>query len=438
MSATAARIDAVWRTEAPRLMAALVRLTGDLGQAEDAAQDALVRALETWPSAGIPERPLAWLLRTARNTVIDRWRRSQAEHRAYEAHARHQSSLENDTDPGSAAELDDLLTSPLTDETLQLLFTACHPSLKAEYRCALVLRCVMGLTTEQIARAYLLPDSVIGQRISRAKRALRDRGIRLVSPLMTEAIDRARSVLDVVYLLFNEGYSPSSGTAWLRPELMHEAMRLARMLANLLPGLPDVHGLLALTELTAARTRARLSADGTPIALQDQVRHSWDRSLIRHGLDALETALRLCHQRGEAAGPYLLQAAITAEHMRPSSSAEVDWARISTLYDMLYITTPTPVVQLNRALARGRAVSPAAGLELLAQLDPTTLTDYAHFFGARAELLALQGRLAEARAAFERAIELSRNDGEEGLFRARLTHFAAEHEKKHGDQLGEP
>ncbi|MBG6087027.1 RNA polymerase sigma factor [Actinomadura viridis] len=405
-------MEAVWRAEAPRVMAALVRYTRDLGEAEEFAQEALERALETWPTSGVPEYPAAWLVRAGKNKAIDRWRRQEIDGKAMSKVA---GAVVTEDDGGIGELLDDL-HNPFDDELLQMLFTACHPVLNREYRTAMVLRCVVGLRTTEIARAYLVSDAVIGRRISRAKRVLRDKNIRLEMPGADQVTERAGTVIEVIYLLFNEGYAPLDGDDWVRPELIREALRIGRLVARLLPSISEVHGLLALMELTHARTAARTAPDGSPVLLQDQDRTRWDRTLIRRGVASLARARHV----GGALGPFTIQAAIAAEHMLAPSADDTDHARIAGLYDMLAIALPTPVVQLNRAVARGRAGDPAHGLALIDEIDAAGLRGYPHLPGARGELLALAGRRHDAAVQFAEAVRLSRNRGEQALFRARL------------------
>lgn len=408
-----ATIEAVWRAEATRVMAGLVRQTRDLADAEELAQEALIRALETWPEDGIPDNPAGWLLRTANNRAVDRWRRSESGGNAMRRLAQ---TVDGDHD-GGINDLINTLNNPFADETLQMLFTACHPALNRDYRAAMTLRCVAGLRTEEIARAYLLPETVIGQRISRAKKVLRDKRIRLDTPTQDQIATRAGTVLEVIYLMFNEGYSPLAGDSWTRPELIHEALRLGRLVARLLEPIPEAHGLLALMELTTARSPARLGPDGAPVLLQHQDRTRWDRTLMRRGLSSLARAQSL----GSPVGAYTLQAAIAAEHMLAPNAEEADDTRIAGLYDLLLVALPTPVVQLNRAVARGRADGPEAGLALIDEIEPSALRHYAHLPAARGELLAMAGHHDEAATEFRNAIRLSKNTSEQALFRTRLT-----------------
>ncbi|MCO1655578.1 RNA polymerase sigma factor [Pseudonocardia humida] len=409
-----AAVEAVWRIESARLVAGLARLTGDVGTAEELAQDALVAALEQWPSTGVPPNPGAWLMTTAKNRAVDGFRRDAVHRRAVERIGR-------DTPPvvDESEALDDALDDPVGDDVLRLLFTACHPALKREYRVALTLRCLTGLRTDEIARAFLVPESVAGQRISRAKKALRDRGVRFEMPGPAEVRSRLAGVLEVIYLVFNEGYSATAGDDWMRPALSTEALRLARLTAALaaqsLPTEPEAHGLAALLELTQSRAAARHDPDGRPVLLQHQDRRRWDRLLVRRGL----TALARAHDAGGPIGPYTLQAAIAACHATAPSAEETDWARIAGLYDVLATAWPTPVVALNRAMAHGHAFGPGAGLALLDAVDTAALADYPQLPGVRGELLAMAGRHREAADRFAEAAALTRNEAERALFTER-------------------
>ncbi|AXB42346.1 RNA polymerase sigma factor [Amycolatopsis albispora] len=395
-------VEAIWRIESARLVAALARFTGDVGLAEDLAQDALVAALEQWPVSGVPPKPGGWLMTTAKNRAIDLFRRDGTHRRAVAALGRTTSEV---TEP----EID-----PVGDDELRLLFAACHPELKREYRVALTLRCLAGLSTREIAGAFLVPDPVVGQRISRAKKTLRDKGIQLELPGEDELRTRLASVLEVIYLIFNEGYRATSGADWMRPELANDALRLARRTAALMPDVAEAQGLQALLELTQARAPARHDRQGAPVLLPDQDRSRWDRLLIRRGLDALNRAYRL-----GAAGPYVLQAAIAGCHATAATAVETDWARIAGLYDVLERVQPNPVVTLNRAMAHGHADGPLAGLAVLATLSDGALEDYAHRHAVEGELLAMAGRHEEARAAYTRAATHTGNEAERHLFTQR-------------------
>jgi RNA polymerase sigma factor (sigma-70 family) len=398
-------IDAVWRIESARLIAALARLVGDVGLAEDLAQDALVAALETWPRSGVPDNPGAWLMATAKRRAIDRFRRDAALERKTQALAR---DLGDHEDPDLAAAMDDYLE----DDLLRLVFTTCHPVLSTEARVALTLRLLGGLTTAEIARAFLVPEATLAQRIVRAKKTLTAANVPFELPPRAELPDRLSSVLEVIYLVFNEGYAATAGDDWMRPGLCDEALRLGRILAELMAGEPEVHGLVALMEIQASRARARTAPDGRPVLLADQDRARWDRLLIRRGLRALDRAAAL----GAALGPYGLQAAIAACHARAASADDTDWERIAALYDALAALTPSPVIELNRAVALSMAFGPEAGLEVVDRLlaEPA-LQGYHLLPSVRGDLLARLGRGDEARAEFERAAALTQNARERAL-----------------------
>jgi RNA polymerase sigma-70 factor, ECF subfamily len=398
-------IDAVWRIESARLIAALARMVRDVGLAEDLAQDALVAALETWPRSGVPDNPGAWLMATAKRRAIDRFRRDATLERKTQELAREVPGYD---EPDLAAAMDDYLS----DDLLRLVFTTCHPVLSTEARVALTLRLLGGLTTPEIARAYLVPEATLAQRIVRAKKTLAAAGVPFELPPRAEVHERLQSVLEVVYLIFNEGYSATAGDDWMRPGLCADALRLGRMLAELVPDESEVHGLVALMELQASRTKARTDAEGHPVLLGDQDRTRWDRLLIRRGLRALERAATLA----APLGPYGLQAAIAACHARAPSTLETDWERIAALYDALTQLTRSPVVELNRAVAYSMAFGPRAGLEIAdALLDEPALRGYHLLPGVRGDLLARLGRDDEARAEFERAAGLARNARERAL-----------------------
>jgi RNA polymerase sigma factor (sigma-70 family) len=401
-------IDAVWRIESPRLIAGLARLTGDVGVAEDLTQDALVAALERWPEAGVPDNPGAWLMATAKHRAIDLFRRN-------ERLARKQEELARDVGLQLAmdgADLDAALDDEIGDDLLALIFTCCHPVLSTDARVALTLRLLGGLTTEEIARAFLVPEPTVAQRIVRAKRTLDAARVPFEVPRGDQLAERLPSVLEVVYLVFNEGYAATAGEDWTRPTLCSEAQRLGRVLAGLAPTQPEVHGLVALMEIQASRLGARSGPSGEPVLLLDQDRSRWDPLLIRLGLAALERAQQL----GGALGPYALQAAIAACHAQARSAEETDWTRIAALYDALAQLVPSPVVELNRAVAVGMAFGPAAGLELADQLTAEpTLRRYHLLPAVRADLLAKLGRREEARAELERAAELTENAREREL-----------------------
>ncbi|UBU16073.1 RNA polymerase sigma factor [Nonomuraea gerenzanensis] len=401
-------VEAVWRIESARVIATLARMVGDVGLAEELAQDALVAALEEWPRKGVPDNPGAWLTMTARHRAIDQFRRRDTYQRKLQQIGRDMELRQE----SAAAELDDALDDHIGDDLLRLIFTACHPELPVEGRLALTLRLLGGLSTAEIARAFLAPEPTVGQRISRAKRTLADKKIPIELPPPAELPARLASVLEVIYLIFNEGYAASSGDDWARPSLCQEAMRLGRVLAGLMPAEPEVHGLLALMEIQASRIPARTAPDGTPILLPDQDRSRWDRLLVRRGLAGLHRAEQL-----GTLGPYGLQAAIAACHARARTPQATDWARIAALYRLLSHLTPSPVVELNRAVAVGMAHGAERGLEIAdALLDSRALRDYAHLPAVRGDLLARLGRADEAAAEFRRAAELTRNARERELF----------------------
>jgi RNA polymerase sigma-70 factor (ECF subfamily) len=416
-------IDAVWRIERARLIAGLVRVVRDVGLAEELAQDALVSALEQWPGNGIPEKPGAWLMAAAKNRAVDRFRRAKLIERKH-------AELGLELEAGgqvTAPDLDAALDDDIGDDLLRLIFTACHPVLATEARVALTLRLLGGLTTEEIARAFLVPEPTIAQRIVRAKRTLAEKRVPFEVPHGEERGDRLASVLEVVYLIFNEGYSATAGDAWIRPQLCEEALRLGRVLAGLAPREPEVHGLVALMEIQASRFAARTSPSGEPILLLDQNRARWDRLLIRRGLAALTRAEAEAAESGEALGPYALQAAIAACHARAVTADATDWGRIASLYGTLANVTPSPVVELNRAVAVSMASGPAAGLALIDAIAGVPAMKAYHLLpSVRGDLLQKLGRLEEARAEFERAAGLTRNDRERKLLRDRAAACARE------------
>ncbi|TCO81707.1 RNA polymerase ECF family sigma subunit [Plasticicumulans lactativorans] len=406
-------VEAIWRIESAKLVGALARLLRDVGLAEELAQDALVAALEQWPVDGIPERPGAWLMATAKHRAIDHLRRRALLERKHAAlgreHEAEQAAL-------AAASFDAALDDDIGDDLLRLVFTACHPVLSREARVALTLRLLGGLSTAEIARAFLVPEATVAQRIVRAKRTLAEARVPFEVPRGPGLAARLSSVLEVVYLIFNEGYAATAGDDWMRPALCEEALRLGRILAGLAPQEPEVHGLVALMEIQASRARARTGPAGEPVLLLDQDRGRWDQLLIRRGLAALARAEAL----GGALGPYALQAAIAACHARARTPTETDWARIAALYDALAELAPSPVVELNRAVALAMAFGPEAGLELAdALLAEPALQRYHLLPSVRGDLLARLGRHAEARAEFERAAALTRNGRERELLLAR-------------------
>ena len=395
-------IDAVWRIESARLIAGLARIVGDVGLAEDLAQDALLAALERWPESGIPDNPGAWLMATAKHRAIDMHRRSKRIERKHEEIGRELDSRQEMT----VADLDAALDDDIGDDLLRLIFTSCHPVLSMEARVALTLRMLGGLTTDEIARAFLIPEATVAQRIVRAKRTLAEARVPFEVPRGSDRDARLSSVLGVIYLVFNEGYSATAGDDWTRPALCDDAVRLGRILAGLAPGEPEVHGLVALMEMQASRLRARTGPSGEPILLLDQDRGRWDQLLIRRGLAALARA----EQLGGASGPYALQAAIVACHARARTGEETDWERIVALYDALAELTPSPIVELNRAVAVSMAYGPAAGLRLVEALGAEpSLRTYHLLPSVRGDLLLKLGRLNEARPEFEHAASLTRN-----------------------------
>jgi RNA polymerase sigma factor (sigma-70 family) len=408
VSETHRAIDAVWRIESARLIAGLARLVGDVGLAEDLAQDALVVALEKWPASGVPDNPGAWLMATAKHRAIDQLRRGKMLERK---HAELGHELEVRQEAG-VPDLDAALDDPVGDDLLRLMFVCCHPVLSTEARVALTLRLLGGLTTQEIARAFLVPEATLAQRIVRAKRTLSEARVPFDTPRGAELGRRLASVLEVIYLVFNEGYSATAGDDWVRPALCDDALRLGRILAELAPSEPEVHGLVALMEIQASRLKARTGPSGEIVLLLDQDRSRWDRLLVRRGLGALARAEAL----GGVLGPYALQAAIAACHARAATAAETDWARIAALYDALAALTPSPVVELNRAVAVAMAFGPAAGLEVADRLlaEPSLKT-YHLLPSVRGDLLVKLGRFDEGRAEFERAASLTRNAREQDL-----------------------
>jgi RNA polymerase sigma-70 factor (ECF subfamily) len=405
-------IDAVWRIESARIIAGLARIVRDVGLAEELAQDALVAALEQWPKSGIPDNPGAWLMAAAKHRAIDRLRRNKLLERKHGEIGRELQTRQE----MAVADFENAIDDDIGDDLLRLIFTACHPVLSPEARVALTLRLLGGLTTDEIARAFLVPEPTVAQRIVRAKRTLAEERVPFEVPRGPERAARLSSVLEVIYLVFNEGYSATAGDDWMRPGLCEDALRLGRILAELVPQEPEVHGLVALLEIQASRSRARVGPSGEPILLFDQNRAHWDQLLIRRGLAALERA----EQLAGALGPYTLQAAIAACHARARTPAETDWARIVALYAALAQLAPSPVVELNRAVAVAMAFGPAAGLELVDGLaSEPSLQNYHLLPSVRGDLLAKLGRIDEARTEFKRAAGLTRNAAERELLLAR-------------------
>ena len=406
--ATQRAVEAVWRIEAARLIAGLTKMTRDVGLAEELASDALVVALQQWPEIGIPNNPGAWLMQTAKRRAIDQFRRNKV----MAEKAMPELTREAELREQEAPDYDERLDDDVKDNVLSLIFTACHPILSAEARAALTLRLVGGLTTAEIARAYLVPEPTIQQRIVRAKKSLADAKVPFEVPRGDERLARLGSVLEVLYLIFNEGYSATAGADWMRTELCDEALRVGRILAQLAPDESEVHGLVALMEIQASRSSARTARDGSPILLLDQDRSKWNRILIRRGLAALEAAIALDGARG----PYALQAAIAACHVCAHRGGDTDWQRIASLYDELSIVTPSPIVELNRAVAHTMAFGPEVGLRLLEPImDIPQLRSYHLLPSVRGDFLARLGRHDEARAEFARAAQMTQNEREREL-----------------------
>jgi RNA polymerase sigma factor (sigma-70 family) len=417
-AATAHRaILAIWRIEQPRLITSLARLLRDVALAEDLSQEALLAALEGWPATGVPERPGAWLMATAKHKALDHLRRCRMLERKHDIIA-----LDMEDEQQAMPDWDSVLDDDIGDELLRLIFTACHPKLSREARAALALRMICGLTTEEIARAFLLPEATIAQRIVRAKRTLSESGLAYETPHGAQLSERLSSVLEVVYLIFNEGYTAARGEDWLRPQLCNEALRMGRVPTSIAPYEPEVHGLLALMELNASRTAARTDAVGQPILMLDQNRALWDQIQIRRGIQALERAREL----GGAGGSYALQAAIIACHSGAATAADTDWQRIARLYAELVVIVPSPIIELNRAVAVGMAEGPEEGLSIIDGLvgDPV-LIGYHLLWSVRGDLLHRLGRYEEARAAFESAAALAGNKRERGLLQRRAEEAAA-------------
>jgi RNA polymerase sigma-70 factor, ECF subfamily len=404
-------IDAVWRIESARLIAGLTRIVRDVGLAEDLAQDALVAALERWPASGVPDKPGAWLMATAKHRAIDALRRDKMLDRKHVEVVHDLEALQE-----KVPDLDAAIDDPVGDDLLRLVFISCHPVLSREARVALTLRLLGGLTTDEIARAFLVPEATVAQRIVRAKRTLAEANVKFEVPRGEELEARLSSVLEVLYLIFNEGYSATAGDDWVRPALCEDALRMGRIVAELIPSEPEVHGLVALMEIQASRLRARVGASGEPILLLEQDRGRWDQLLIRRGLAALARAESLSSSHGT----YTLQAAIAACHARARTAEETDWIRIAELYRDLARLAPSPIVELNRAVAVGMAFGPKAGLDLVDALrSEPSLKSYHLLPSVRADLLKKMGRVDEARAEFERAASLTRNARERELLLAR-------------------
>jgi RNA polymerase sigma-70 factor (ECF subfamily) len=407
-------IDAVWRIESARVIGGLARIVHDIGWAEDLAQDALVAALEQWPQSGIPDNPGAWLMATAKHRAIDQLRRRQMAERRHDELGRRQEREHATGDVDLAAAADD----DIGDDMLSLLFATCHPTLSPQARAALTLRLFGGLSTPEIARAFLVSEATVAQRVVRAKRTLAEAHVPLEVPSGAELGPRLASVLEVIYLIFNEGYAATAGQDWMRPTLCEDALRVGRVLAELLPTEPEIHGLVALMEIQASRARARVGPDGEPVLLLDQDRSRWDRVLIGRGLRALARAEGL----GGVLGPYALQAEIAACHARAWAADQTDWGRIVALYDALAQLTPSPVVDLNRAVAVSMAYGPEAALELVdALIEDNALGDYHLLPSVRADLLARLGRADEALAELDRALQLTQNESERRLLNQRAS-----------------
>jgi len=417
-------IEAVWRIEAAKLIATLARIVRDVGLAEELAQDAFVAALKQWPESGVPENPGAWLMVAAKHRAFDHLRRNKLIESKHGELGREREALQQ----MAVVDLDAMIDEDIGDDLLRLIFTACHPLLSSEARVALTLRLLGGLTTDEIARAFLVPEPTIAQRIVRAKRTLADAQVAFQVPRGADRAARLESVLEVIYLIFNEGYSATAGDDWMRPGLCEEALRLGRILAGLAPNEPEVHGLVALMEIQASRSTARSGPSGEPILLLDQDRSRWDQLLIRRGLAALDRAAKL----GAAPGPYTLQAEIAACHARARTAAETDWARIASTYSALAQRTPSPVVELNRAVAVSMVNGPAPGLELVDALkSEPSLKSYHLLPSVRGDLLSKLGRFDEARAEFERAVSLTRNARERELLSNRAAMCANGSRGKH-------
>ncbi|GGD64267.1 RNA polymerase sigma factor [Paenibacillus nasutitermitis] len=414
-SAAHRTIDAIWRIESPKLIAGLARMVRDVGTAEDMAQDALVIALERWPVTGIPDNPGAWLMATAKRRAIDLLRRNKRRDQKYE-------EIGRGSELYSELDLESAMDGEIGDDLLRLIFTTCHPVLSREARVALTLRLLGGLTTDEIAHAFLVAESTVAQRIVRAKRTLSAEQVPFELPAGEEMINRLSSVLEVIYLMFNEGYTATAGGNWIRPLLCQEALRLGRILAEIAPSEPEVHGMVALMEIQSSRFKTRVSQTGEPVLLMDQNRALWDHLLIRRGLAALERARRL----GRPLGPYALQAAIAACHAQALTASDTDWARIAALYEALAQTAPSPIVELNRAVAISMAFGPEFGLRLVDELvSEPSMKEYHLLPSVRGDLLLKVGRITEAQGEFEHAASLTRNARERELLLRRAAECAA-------------
>lgn len=409
LSNTQRTIDAIWRIESAKLIAGLTRMIRDVGLAEDFAQDALVIALEKWPEIGIPDNPGAWLMTTAKRRAIDFMRRTKLRDQKYV-------EIAHDIDLYTEEDMDGTLDGEIGDDLLRLIFMTCHPVLSQDARVALTLRLLCGLTTDEIARSFLAAETTVAQRIVRAKRTLSAEKVPFEVPVGEELKERLSAVIEVIYLMFNEGYSATSGDHWIRPLLCQEALRLGRVLAEIAPHEPEVHGLVALMEIQSSRFKTRVSSTGEPVLLMDQNRAQWDRLLIRRGLAALERSQKL----GRTLGPYALQAAISACHAQAPTAAETDWIRIAALYEALSRVTPSPIVELNRAVAISMAFGPALGLQIVDELraEPS-LKGYHLLPSVRGDLLVKLGRFDEARTEFERAVSMTQNAREQELLMSR-------------------
>jgi RNA polymerase sigma factor (sigma-70 family) len=411
-------VEAVWRMESAKIIAVLARMLRDVGQAEELAQDALVQALERWPETGVPEQPAAWLTTVAKNRALDVLRHRQMHAEKEAAISYELDNQLHDAAPDLEAVVAGALENDIGDDVLRLVFVACHPVLPTDGRVALTLRMLGGLSTEEIARAFLVPEKTVAQRIVRAKRTLAEARVPFEAPRAHELGERLASVLQVIYLIYNEGYSASAGADWMRPALCEEALRLGRILAGLQPHEPEVHGLVALMEIQSSRARARVGPKGEPILLLEQDRTRWDQLLIRRGLAALDRA----EQTARGFGPYALQAAIAACHARARRAEDTDWQRIAALYDALAQLSPSPIVELNRAVALAMAYGPQAGLEVVdSLLEAPALQNYHLLPSVRGDLLARLGRNQEARVEFERAASLTQNERERQLLLARAS-----------------